>query len=36
MKFSYQLSNNDIYYGQLVEEGEEEGNEFSLSTEESE
>lgn len=36
MKFSYQLSNNDIYYGQLVEEGDEEGSEFSLSTEESE
>ena len=35
MKFTYQLSNNDIYYGTLVEEGEEsEGEEFSLSTNE--
>jgi len=33
LKFTYQLSNNDIYYGTLVEEGEgEEGEEFSLNT----
>jgi predicted ATP-dependent serine protease len=35
VKFTYQLSNNDIYYGTLVEEGEEsEAEEFSLSTNE--
>ena len=32
-RFGYQLSNNDIYYGTIVEEGEE-GDEFSLNTEE--
>ena len=32
LKFTYQLSNNDIYYGTLVEEGGEEGDEFSLNT----
>lgn len=32
MKFSYQLSNNEIYYGQIVEEGEvSEPTEFELS-----
>jgi predicted ATP-dependent serine protease len=32
LKFTYQLSNNDIYYGTLVEEDGEEGEEFSLNT----
>lgn len=32
IKFSYQLANNEIYYGQVTEEGEEqEGTEFELS-----
>jgi hypothetical protein len=33
IKFSYQLSNNEIYYGQVVEEGEDEGvSEFELNS----
>jgi hypothetical protein len=32
IKFSYQLANNEIYYGQVTEEGEgQEGTEFELS-----
>lgn len=34
LKFTYQLSNNDIYYGTLVEDEEREGEEFSLNTNE--
>ncbi len=34
IRFGYQLSNSDIYYGTIVEEGDEEGGEYSLNDEE--